>query len=71
MSLILHVPNFVQHLVLVDTYKIGKMLMKLQIPQGLVQSDEEVEDTEEQHSQLTMWYMPCMPTLRQPFFLAV
>jgi hypothetical protein len=45
--------------------------MKLQIPQGLLQSDEEdelyeeVEDTEEQHSQLIMWYMPCMPTLRQ------
>ena len=47
MSLILHVPNFVQHLVLVDTYKIGKMLMKLQIPQGLVQSDEEDELYEE------------------------
>ena len=25
----------------------------------------EVPDTHEQHSQLTMWYMPCMPTLRQ------
>ena len=45
---------------------------QLQIPQGLEQSDEdelyeEVEDTREQHSQLTMWCMPCMLNLTAGF----
>ena len=49
----------------------GRIIIELQIPQRLEQSDEEdelyegVEDTEEQHSQLTMCYMPCMPTSGQ------
>ena len=46
---------------------------QLQIPQGLWQSDEEdelyeeVEDTGEQHSQFTMWYMPFHATMTAEF----